>query len=251
MTARLVLLLGMFLVLGATPQRPPPKLLDPIEGARQGRALVAEIQSRLSQPPPEGLTNTGVLKIRARKSARIEIPVRFQIVAPEGPSMRWSSEYEATGTNNRVRLTVIRSAGQPNRYRLVEDGKQTELAGNQAMVPFAGSDFWAADLGLEFFSWPEQRMLKTELRRSRSCRVLESLNPQPGPGAYSRVVSWIDVESLGIIYAEAYDSQDKLLKEFVPKGIKKVNGEWQLEEMEMINRQTGSRTRIEFDFDQK
>ena len=47
------------------------------------------------------------------------------------------------------------------------------------MIPFAGSDFWIADLGLEFFHWPEQKVLKKEFRRNCSCVVLESTNPNP------------------------------------------------------------------------
>ena len=47
--------------------------------------------------------------------------------------------------------------------------------------------------------------------------------------------------------AEAYDAKGKLLKEFDVKSLKKVNGQWQVEEMEICNVQTGSRTRLEFD----
>jgi hypothetical protein len=47
--------------------------------------------------------------------------------------------------------------------------------------------------------------------------------------------------------AEAYDAQGRLLKEFDPKEVQKVGGEWQVREVEMRNRQTGSRTRIEFE----
>ena len=117
------------------------------------------------------------------------------------------------------------------------------------MIPFAGSDFWIADLGLEFFHWPDQRMLYSEMRRSRSCRVLESINPKPAPGVYSRVVSWIDNESGGIVHADAYDSNGKVSKQFDPKDFKKVNGEWQLEGMEIYDRVADSRTRIEFNLD--
>ena len=83
--------------------------------------------------------------------------------------------------------------------------------------------------------------------RSRECTVLESTNPDPSTNGYSRVVSWIDEETLGIVHAEAYDAQNKLLKEFDPKSFKKVNGQWELQEMEIRNVQTGSRSRIEFD----
>jgi len=117
------------------------------------------------------------------------------------------------------------------------------------MVPFAGSDFWAADLGLEFLHWPQQRILRKQMRKGLVCDVLQSINPEPARGAYSRVLSWIAAnrpEDIVIVHAEAFDTKDKLLKEFDPKKIEKVNGLWQLEEMEIRNRQTGSRTRIDF-----
>ena len=105
----------------------------------------------------------------------------------------------------------------------------------------------AVDLGLEFFHWPQQKILRKENKRSRGCMVLESTNPNPSANGYSRVVSWIDEESGGIVHAEAFDARNKLLKEFDPKSFKKVNGQWELQEMEIRNVQTGSRSRIEFD----
>ena len=117
------------------------------------------------------------------------------------------------------------------------------------MTPFAGSDFWIADLGLEFLHWPQQRVLRKQMRKGLSCDVLQSINPEPRPDGYSRVVSWIAInrpEDIVIVHAEAFDKQDKLLKEFDPKKVEKVNGVWQLEEMEIRNRQTATRTRIDF-----
>jgi len=86
-----------------------------------------------------------------------------------------------------------------------------------------------------------------EVTRSGGATVLESTNPIPTTNGYSRVVSWIDSETLGIVQAQAYDVHGKLLKEFYPKDIKKVKGQWQVESMEIDNVQTGSRTRLEFD----
>ena len=120
-------------------------------------------------------------------------------------------------------------------------------SGTQWTHPFPGGDFWAVDLGLEFFHWPDQKILKHEMRRGQPCKVLESINPAPSTNGYSRVVSWIDNESGGIVHAEAYDANGGLLKEFDPKSFKKVDGQWQLQDMEIRNAQTGSRTRLEFD----
>jgi len=111
------------------------------------------------------------------------------------------------------------------------------------------SDFWVADLGLEFFHWPAQKVLPnpTSVKRGRAYTLLESTNPNPATNGYSRVLSWIDKETGGILEAEAYDFNGRLLKDFAPKSFKKVNGQWELQEMEIRNVQTGSRTRLEFD----
>jgi hypothetical protein len=210
----------------------------------QGRNLVQQL---LNQTPAKDSTNSGMLIIRDSKGRHTEIPMRFQIYITEMNSLNWLSSYQTTAANSNVKLTVVHSPNGPNGYYLSENGEQKKMSGNEMMVCFAGSDFWIADLGLEFFHWPEQKILKHEMRRGRSCKVLESTNPNSSTNGYSRVVSWIDNESGGIVHAEAYDANGKLLKEFDPKSFRKVNGQWELQDMEIRNVQTGSRTRLEFD----
>jgi len=216
----------------------------------QGRQLAQQL---LEQGPGTNFVQNGVLNIRAGKGKHSQIPLRFQTTVN---GTGWQTIYETTSQSNRVRLIVIHKTGRPNEYFLREglevldkgeDGKSTTLVDSKLMTPFAGSDFWVADLGLEFFHWPQQKLLKKEVKRSRGCTVLESTNPNPSTNGYARVVSWIDNESSGIVQAEAYDFKNKRLKEFAPKSFKKVNGQWELQEMEIRNVQTGSRTRLEFD----
>lgn len=88
------------------------------------------------------------------------------------------------------------------------------------------------------------------MRKGQFCAVLQSINPHPVPGGYSRVVSWIGInhpDEIVLVHADAYDAQDRKLKEFDPKSLEKVNGAYQLESMEMRNVQAASRTIIEFD----
>ena len=82
--------------------------------------------------------------------------------------------------------------------------------------------------------------------------MLESVNPQPVPGGYSRVVSWLIIERPhGIVHADAYDTQGDRIKQFDPKTLEKVEGEYQLESMEIRSRKAGTRTVIEFDLGDK
>jgi len=209
----------------------------------QGRRLAQQL---CNTRPAENITNTGVFKIRDAKKRWLKIPVRFQITAAQADSPGWDACYETTGTNHWL-LTISHSANQPNRYRLVRQDEPADLTGNETAIPFAGSDFWIADFGLEFLFWPEQKILKKEFHNNCACVVLESTNPHPATNGYARVVSWIDEESGAVIEAKAYDGSDKPLKDFNLKSLAKVNGHWQVEAVIMDNDQTGSRTRLEFD----
>ena len=225
--------------------------LSPEQAAKEGRALVDEM---LSQQPEENAV-TGKMSIRAQKRYT-EFSIRFQTIVT---TTNWVSVYQATKLNKVETITIVHTTGQPNIYysglnrfsfagsKYPLNSEPAPLSGEAILRPFAGSDFSIADLGLEFLHWPDQRLLQKEMKRSRSCRVLESINPHPVAGGYSRVKSWVDNESHGIVLAEAYDAKGEKLKEFAPKSFSKVNGQWQLEGMQIENVQTDSTTTVNFD----
>ena len=228
----------------------PPPPLDPAEGERQARTLVAHL---LEQRPEQAATNNGILKIRDSEGKQREVSTRFEVVPGAN---QWLNIYEAAAAPPAppATLTIIHNNKGPNEYALSGPSGSRKLSPAELNTPFAGSDFWVVDLGLEFLHWPQQRVLRKQMRKGLSCDVLQSINPQPTRGGYSRVVSWIAInrpEDIVIVHAEAFDDRDKLLKEFDPKKVEKINGLWQLEEMEIRNRQTGSRTRIDFNLDQQ
>lgn len=220
---------------------------DLSDAERQGRQLAADL---LGQRPATNAVQTGVIRIRPKTGPRQTIPFRCDIVAG---GETWRTIYIATNAPDRtVRFEVAHFPNGTTTYLLTcaTNGATRlvtqVLTDNEAATPFAGADFWLCDLGLEFLRWPEQRVVAHERRKTRNCAVLESVNPHPEPGAYRRVRVWVDQDSGGLVFAEAYDAQDKLLKEFDPKSLKKINGQWELHEMRIRNVQTDSQTVIEF-----
>ena len=233
----------------------------------QGRQLVEKL---LAEQPAENFTNTGVLQIRNAKGTTKGVPLKVEtIVTPTNWQNIYSSPNDTNIPHTIFQLTVIH-ASRSNEYYITFLGstnwgwwsgnlpEEREPAivtvlrvpyglGAMLELPFVGSDFWLCDLGLEFFHWPDQKILKSDTARSRLCKILESTNPNPSAHGYSRVDSWIDNESLGIVQAKAYDAKGKLLKEFYPKDFKKVSGQWQVGSMEIDNVQTRSRSTLKFD----
>ncbi len=214
-----------------------------------GDALAEQLRS---MQPEESTEITGVLKIRASKR-RADIPVLCRVVT-NGNSWQVIYETRPTASCGAEKLIVIRSVNQPNKYLyscapspggILPDPKP--LVSSDANIPFAGSDFWLTELGFEFLRWPIQRKLPGEMRIGQPCYVLESINPEAP--LVVRVKSWIEKESGGLLIAEAYDRNKKIVKEFSLAGssFKKVNGRWQLKKMKISSPQTESETVLEFD----
>jgi len=227
-----------------------PPGVDPVAG---GQALAEKLRS---SAPAEDAEFSGMLNIRRRDGQSSAIPVTCKITTGQ-PSWQVVYETRNAGGTAAEKLVIVHKAGQPNEYLHARaaageaPGPPARLGPEQIATPLAGSDFWLMDLGLEFFHWPRQRIVKTEMRKSRSCDVLESINPHPAPRGYARVVSWLDKETGGPIMAEAYDQQNKLVKEFSLGKVGKVDGQWQLKKMEIRDVKSNSRTTLEFDLDKK
>jgi hypothetical protein len=218
-------------------------ILQPAEGEKAAKVLVDKM---LNQKPAENSLRKGQLKIYEGKGKWHEIPLTIEV---RNTPTNILTTYQTTGRDGKpdARLSIGHAGTNPNTYEIQRSTeKEQTLQASATLVPFAGTDFWIADLGLEFLHWPGQRVLRKEMRRSQFCEVLESTNPEPKTG-YKRVLCWIDSDPpYGIVHAEAYDSKNELLKNFDPTEFKKVEGQYELEEMEIRNRKTGSRTKIQF-----
>jgi hypothetical protein len=222
------------------------------KAAIEGRALAAAIRD---QRPAQPTLSKGTLRVRHADGRRLSIPV--QVKAELGTNaFPWTTVYEAKFPDGRKEtLRVVNlSDAMPHfiLHRAGGDGNITEIRPqrpDEMFVSFAGTDFWFVDLGMTFLHWPDQRVTGSETRRTRRCHVLESRNPLPGPGAYQRVVTWVDEETGGIVRAEAYDSQNRRLKEFTPGSFAKIGARYELRDMEIRNEQTESRTTLQFEVD--
>jgi hypothetical protein len=224
---------------------PPAGLLN---DAKAGEALAADLRNAR---PSTNAEFRGELKIRRKGGSTEVVPVVSRIRAGFAS---WESTYVAARSNRTEILMVAHLPGQTNSYRYacLEGASLPSTdppACSQIWQPFAGSDFFLADLGLEFFHWPGQVLIQNEMRKNRACHVLES---RPAlTNAYARVRSWIDVETGGLLMAEAYDEQDRRVKEFEVRSFKKSGDQWQLQEMEIRNLKSRSRTTLEFEVPEK
>jgi hypothetical protein len=224
---------------------PGPAVRDEVAGQK----LAKEIRSSM---PEESLERSGVLVIKSGKN-KMQIPVRCQVKLLDGT---WETDYQTADTPaaGAERLIIIHSTNGPSRYLYARAPKPgaalpepAPLSPAQLDAPFAGSDFSLSDLGLEFLHWPGQcQLLPGEMRKGQPCYLLESANSRKE--GIARVKSSIDKESLGPLYAEAYDAAGNMIKEFSLDSMKKdAQGRYNVKEMEIHNKKLNSTTDLIFD----
>jgi len=226
---------GAALGAGKTPVAP---------GGEDGHPLARRV---LEQVPPQSDVR-GLLKQRDGEGNRNERAAQFRVT--HSADGGWITRYESTDAPRELLLVRQPATGARRIEQGADDASLKPVEAGGWFRSFAGSDFAILDLALGFLEWPEQRIVAKELRRGRACTVLESRNPSAGgvdAGGYARVRSWVDNETGGILHADAYDAAGRHVKEFSLRSFKKVDGRWQLREMEMIDLRRDSRTRWEFD----
>jgi hypothetical protein len=231
-------------VLPAFAGPPPP------DDSAAGQALAEQIRN---SGPEESSQIQGTLSIRAAGQTK-NMPVVCRVVCRDAA---WETDYDVAATTNSgaEQLIVVHHTNAPNEYLYARATapsaplpKPAPLSSAEAATtPLGGSDFSAADLGLDFMHWPQQRQLKNEMRLGQPCYVLESRDP--GAKSIVRVKSYIDKESNGLLIAEGYDAADHLVKDFSLHGssFKKVNGHWRLEKMGIRDVKNHSQTELKFD----
>ncbi len=221
------------------------------EGREAGGALAKGL---ISAVPLENSKWEGALKIFRKNLPMLVVPVSCQTVVSSNTNV-WTVVYETKGTNEggHERLTVTFASDADPKYLYQKNSRESavELHGAEADLPFAGSDFWLSDLALEFFHWPSQIRHKGEMRRGRPCYVMESLREKADGNGYTRVVTWIEKESGAPMEAEAYGADKRMIKDFELGSVGKINGRYQVKNLKMYDRRKGSRTFLEFNFDEK
>lgn len=222
-----------------------------------------ELAKQIREMVPVGdSTIRGTLQIRLKKK-RQNLPFICQVVRH---GAEWETTFTASSTTNTSAETLVikHAPGVTNSYLYARaEGPGRALPVLSPISPqfasttqFAGSDFTLADLGLDYLFWPIQKRLKNQNRLDRLCYVLESGNDRGAE--IVRMRSFIDKEYSGnlgeqgfpaLLVVEAYDNNGELVRRFSLHGssFKKVNGQYRLRKMEILNEKTGSQTTIEYD----
>lgn len=139
-------------------------------------------------------------------------------------------------------LDIARSADKPASLTLRQGDPPQAVADFDPGAAAGGSDFAWADLGLDFLWWPGGKVTGTEMKKSRECHVVDL--PAPAGARYSRVRLWIDTREAALLQADAFGADGKLSRRLSVKSLKKFDGRWTVEDLDIERHPGGTRTTL-------
>jgi len=179
------------------------------------------------------------LTIQRRGANRYDLHVFFN-----GDPNRLRTVYRVTDPEEAAGTTVLMIEGGD--AWLCEKGKAEprKLALAERATPFLSGDFAYEDLELAFLRWPNQKFVRESRRLGFDCWVIESAPAADTPSQYRRVLMWVDKHYMAVVIAEAYDTKNKLLKNFEVKSVRKLDdkGHYIVGQVALENVQKKSRT---------
>jgi hypothetical protein len=117
-------------------------------------------------------------------------------------------------------LLVIQPVRGPATYYMTNKG---ELTGPDRLQKLFGAEFTPYDLALPFLQWERVTCLGKERRTGRDCLLIEAkADNEP----FARVKMWIDEEYAGLLRAEAFNTDDQLVKRYGITSFKRVGDVW-------------------------
>ena len=174
--------------------------------------------------------------LKNRKRINTSLTIETKLLSQD----EFLTTYKSPPPNNTT-WKIKRKIREKNKYQIQPEENNPE---KNIYTGLANSSFTLADLGLEFLHWPIQKTIRKQRRKSRLCNVLESKPIKKANEEYSRVLSWIDEKSGAIIAADFFDLDNNLLKRFSVKGLTKIKGLWQVDELEMRDYKNGTKSRL-------
>jgi hypothetical protein len=221
------LLCGLAALAGAEPVAAPPRAEEILRAVRDAF-------------PDRPVEVEGILAVRETRN-RPERTLRFHMTAArDGAGLRADvAIFDAFG--RRLDGAVIERAAADGALSFARAGAPSGAAGGPAATILDSDATWR-DLCMDFLWWTGGQTEGRDRLKGRSCWVV-SVPPPRGAGSGAQSVRlWADAETFALMRVETLDKSGDPVRRFDVKSFKKLNGLWMLQDAEIRDERTGSRT---------
>lgn len=177
--------------------------------------------------PNDPLKLTGALKVRSKNGfTRANLPVEMEL--------NWGATKPTASYRIGDESLGITWNGDVPSYRFSNEK-------NTPTSDILETGITWADLSFSVLWWPGSKLIKEEKKINRDCYVVDV----PVPGSESTMRLWIEKNMGMLLETQTLDARKKEIRRMKIKSIKKMDGMWVAKDLEILNRDTGSKTTLQ------
>jgi serpin B len=186
-----------------------------------GDDILAFVRTKL---PDDPLKLSGTLKVRTKNGfTQANLPVQMDL--------NWGAATPTAKYNiGKESLTITWKNDQPA-YIFSNDR-------NTPTSEILGTGITWADLSFSVLWWPGSKLIDEEKKINRECYVVDV--PVPKSGNTMRL--WIEKKMGMLLEAQTFDEKKQQIRRMKIKSIKKMDGMWVAKDLEILDKQSGSKT---------
>ncbi len=136
--------------------------------------------------------------------------------------------YEFTDTHDAL---TLRLGDKDSRLEETKGGKTEKVAPAKFDDPVRDTDLTYEDLAMKFLYWPDAKVVGDDTIMASPSWKIEIHPPDKSGTQFSKVNVWIAKEHGGLMKAENYDTQGRLIRRFIVRNVMKRDGAWFLKTM--------------------
>lgn len=159
---------------------------------------------------------SGKLELRGKKTP-------FELTIAKG-----SVRYEFTDNGD---VLTLRLGEKDSRLEEIKGGKTEKVGVAKFDEKIRDTDVTYEDLAMKFLYWPDARVIGDDRIMTSDCWKLEIHPANKSETSFSKVVVWIAKEHGGLMKAESYGHDGRLVRRFIVRNVMKRDGAWFLKTM--------------------
>lgn len=214
-----------FLIIAFSPVTPA--------SAADANTILKKVEQRLNAKDERALIKMKVIEKNGAAKER-ELEIKRKSGKKHQVLVRLRAPSDVSGI---AFLSVVDGSREDQWLYMPSQKKARRVVSGNKSQRFLDTEFNLEDFSAATYANFENKILKEERSPSASVVVIESKAKKGSDSSYSRILTWVDLNTYQIQKSEYYDRNGKLLKTMVFRDYKKYGSAWRARTVEVRNMQ--------------
>lgn len=207
--------------------------VTPASAAPEANTILKKVEQNLNAKDERALIKMKVIESNGSSKER-ELEIKRKSGKKHQVLVRLRAPSDVSGV---AFLSVMDGSREDQWLYMPSQKKARRVVSGNKSQRFLDTEFNLEDFSAATYAGFENKVVKEERAPSATVAVIESKAKNSSDSSYSKILTWVDLNSYQVQKSEYYDRDGKLLKTMVFRDYKKYGSAWRARTIEVRNMQ--------------